>query len=134
MMSLDRLWVTGLLRRRGGRVAAAALGVAVAVALVATLAGFFVATQAAMTRQAIADVAVDWQVLLAPGADPEAVIAELRKSPGVSRMAQVGYADTLGIEATTGGTVQTTGPGKVLGLDPKYRVAFPGEICDLVGD
>lgn len=127
------LWAGGLIRRRGPRLLATLLGVAVAVALVATLAGFFAATRASMTRQAIADVAVDWQVQLAPGADPQPAMAELANNPGAKNLAQVGYADTPGLEATTGGTVQTTGPGKVIGLDPTYRSAFPAEIRDLLG-
>ena len=86
-----------------------------------------------MTRQAIADVAVDWQVQLAPGSDPQAATAELGRSPGFTSLAQVGYADTPGLETSTGSTVQTTGPGKVLGLDPAYRTAFPAEIRELIG-
>src|SRR3954447_66675 len=132
-MALLSIWATGLCRRRGGRLAGTILGVAVAVALVATLAGFFAATRASMTRQAIADVAVDWQVQLAPGSDPQTAIAELGRSPGFTSLAQVGYADTPGLETSTGSTVQTTGPGKVLGLDPAYRTAFPAEIRDLIG-
>ena len=127
------LWAAGLVRRRGGRLVGTMLGIAVAVALLATLGGFFAATRASMTRQAIADVAVDWQVQLAPGGDPQAAMAELRRNPGYSSVAQLGYADSPGFEATTGGTVQTTGPGKVLGLDPAYRDAFPREVRDLLG-
>jgi putative ABC transport system permease protein len=132
-MTLSAIWTEGLLRRRGGRLAGTILGIAVAVALVATLAGFFAATRASMTRQAIADVAADWQVQLAPGSDPRAAIDELGRKPGYTNLAQVGYADTPGFEAATGSTVQTTGPGKVLGLDPNYRAAFPAEIRDLIG-
>ena len=86
-----------------------------------------------MTRQAIADVAVDWQVQLAPGSDPQAATAELGRSPGFTSLAQVGYADTPGLETSTGSTVQTTGPGKVLGLIRPTATAFPAEIRDLIG-
>lgn len=127
------IWAEGLLRRRAGRLVSTMLGIAVAVALVATLGGFFAATRASMTRQAIADVAVDWQVQLAPGGDAPAALAELSRSPGYTQVAQLGFADSPGFEATTGDTVQTTGPGKVLGLDPGYRAAFPREIRDLLG-
>lgn len=130
---MNRIWTLGLLHRRGLRLTGTILGVAVAVALLATLAGFFAATKASMTRQAIADVPVDWQVQLAPGTDPQAAVAELGRSPGCTAVAQVGYADTPGFEATTGQTTQTTGPGKVLGLDPNYRTAFPAEIRGLIG-
>ena len=127
-----RIWLQGLWRH-GGRLAGTVLGVAVAVALVAALAGFFAATRANMTSQAIADVAVDWQVQLAPGSDPQVATAELTRSPGYTQLAQIGYADSPGFETTTAGTVQTTGPGKVLGLDPGYRAAFPAEVRDLIG-
>lgn len=130
---MARLWAEGLIRRRGGRLVGTMLGIAVAVSLLATLGGFFAATRATMTRQAIADVAVDWQVQLASGGDPQAAMAELRRNPGYTAVAQLGYADSPGFEATTGGTVQTTGPGKVLGLDPAYRNAFPREVRDLLG-
>ena len=130
---MDRIWAAGLLRRRHVRILATMLGIATTVALLATLAGFFAATRASMTRQAIADVAVDWQIQLAPSADPQVAIAELERSPGATKLAQIGYADTPGFEATTGDTVQTTGPGKVLGLDRDYRDAFPAEIRALIG-
>src|SRR5262245_42819817 len=123
----------GLFHHHWLRLSGTIAGIAVAVALLATLAGFFATTRASMTRQAIADVPVDWQVQLAPGADPKAAIDELGRNPGYTAVAQVGYADTLGFEATTGQTTQTTGPGKVLGLDPGYRAAFPAEIRDLIG-
>jgi len=37
------------------------------------------------------------------------------------------------LEATTGGSTQTTGAGVVLGLPDGYRATFPGELRDLVG-
>ena len=49
------------------------------------------------------------------------------------RSLPVGYAPTIGLTASAGGTVQTTGPGQVLGLPPGYAAAFPGEIRFLVG-
>ena len=59
---LGLTWLRGLLTRRPGRLAAAAAGVAVAVALLASLGAFLAASKATMTRQSVADVAVDWQV------------------------------------------------------------------------
>ena len=133
MNARDRTWLSSLFRRRGGRLAATVAGVAVAVALLVTLGGFFASTEATMTRQAIADVAIDWQVQLAPGTDSRAAIAELHNVPGAVKLAEVGYADTPGFGAATGGTTQTTGAGKVLGIPPDYRTLFPAEIRDLVG-
>lgn len=133
MFALFRIWLFGLVRRQFPRMLATSVGIGVAVAFLVTLAGFFAATEAAMTRQAIADVPVDWQIQLAPGADPNAAISELASSPGYSRAVQAGYFDTPGFEAQSGGTVQTTGKGVVLGLGPGYRDAFSTEIRDLIG-
>ena len=126
-------WVLGLVRRRWVILAGVTAGIAVSVGLVATMAGFFAVTSARMTDQAIADVAVDWQVQLAPGSNADDAVRELSISPGYTKLARLGYFDTPGFRATEGGTTQVTGPGKVLGLDPGYREAFPQEIRDLIG-
>lgn len=128
------IWLLGLVRQRRGKLAGVIAGIAVSVALIATLAGFIAATRASMTRQAIADVPVDWQVQLGQGADVEQATNELARSPGYTSLFEVGYFDTPGFESTEGNTVQVTGPGKVLGLQPGYRDAFPAEIRDLVGE
>src|SRR5439155_706826 len=52
---------------------------------------------------------------------------------GVTAELPVGYADTSGLSSRNAGTVQTTGPGVVLGLPPDYATTFPGEIRPLVG-
>jgi putative ABC transport system permease protein len=127
------IWVRGLLRQGRGRLLGVIGGIAISVALVATLAGFISDARAKMTSQAIADVAVDWQVQLAPGADPVQATTELARSPGYSKLFEVGYFDTPGFESKQAETVQVTGSGKVLGLQPGYRSAFPTEIRDLVG-
>jgi putative ABC transport system permease protein len=126
-------WLLGLVRRRALIVGAVVCGIATSVGLMATIAGFFAATSTSMTNQAIADVPIDWQVQLASGANRDQAISELATSPGYTRLAEVGYFDTPGFQSATGGTVQTTGAGKVLGLDPAYRDAFPAEIRVLVG-
>jgi len=137
VFTLISVWTSGLVRRQLARVTTTVLGVALAVAMLAALFGFFAATEATMTQQAIADVAVDWQVQLASGADPAAAAVELQNNPGYTKLVQVGYFTTPGFQATTGGsagtTVQTTGEGRVLGLGGGYRTAFPAEIRDLVG-
>ncbi|HEV7534202.1 MAG TPA: ABC transporter permease [Acidimicrobiia bacterium] len=113
--------------------AATAAGVAVAVALLASIGSFVSASKATMTRRAVAGVAVDWQVEARNGADPAAVLDAVRAFPGVRAAVPVGFATTSGLEATTGGTTQTTGPGVVLGLPDTYRTAFPAEVRDLAG-
>lgn len=126
-------WIRGLLARRPLRLAATAAGVTVAVALLASIGSFLSASKATMTDRAVADVAVDWQVEAQAGADPTAVVDAVRSTPGVTDTLAVGFADTTGFEATTGGTTQTTGPGLVLGLPAGYRTTFPGELRDLSG-
>ncbi len=133
MTSLTGLWARSLLSHQRGRVATTIIGIGLAVSLLATLFGFLAATLSTMTEQAIADVPIDWQVQLAGGTDPAAAIDQLTQNPGASSAVPVGYFSTPGFEATTDTTVQTTGAGKVLGLGPGYRDAFPKEIRDLVG-
>lgn len=123
----------GLLRRRAGRLVATALGVAIAVALLASLGAFLAASKGSMTARAVRGVAVDWQVQVQPGADPAAVLGTVRAAPGIRSAVPVGYAQVAGLTATGGGTTETTGPGVVLGLPPGYRGDFPGEIRTLTG-
>ena len=63
------MWIRGLLRRRTGRLLAAAAGIGVAVALLACLGSFLAHGEATMTDRAVRDVDVDWQVQVQPGAD-----------------------------------------------------------------
>ncbi|MGW7486329.1 FtsX-like permease family protein [Streptomyces sp. NPDC054786] len=128
-----RIWLAGLLRRRGGRLFGVAAGVAMAVALLAALGGFLGATQATMTAQSVHGVVVDWQVQAANGADARQVLSAVRHTPGTRAALPVGYARTSGLGASAGGTSQTTGPGAVLSVPAGYRSAFPGEIRVLAG-
>jgi putative ABC transport system permease protein len=126
-------WLRGLVARRPGRLVATAIGVAVGVALIASIGAFLSSTNAKMTTRAIARVPVDWQVEAQPGADPTRVQALVAHFPGVKRALPVGFANTTGLRARTGGSVQSTGPGKVLGLPAGYAQAFPGELRTLSG-
>ncbi len=130
---MSLVWLAGLLRRRAGRLTAAAAGVAVAVALLASLGSFLTSSKASMTRRALATVAVDWQVEVQPGADAAAVLATTKAAPGVRTAVPVRFASTTGLEATAGGTTQTTGPGVVLGLPPGYRSLFRRQVRTLTG-
>src|SRR3954468_8313265 len=126
-------WLRGLLRHRPGRLLATAAGVAVAVALIASIGAFLSATTATMTTRASARVPVDWQIEAQTGANPRQVLAQVERFPGVRRALPVGFADTSGLQARTGGSVQSTGPGKVLGLPAGYAQAFPGALRTLSG-
>lgn len=127
------LWLKGLVTYRSGRLLGAMAGVALTVALLVSMGAFIAASAATMTQRATKDVPVDWQVLLAPGADQQAVTKALGEAAPIGAIDPVGYADVAGFSASTGGTVQTTGPGKVLGLSPSYRQHFPAELRLLVG-
>jgi putative ABC transport system permease protein len=131
------IWLGGLGRRRWGRLGAAALGVAVAVALLASLGAFLASSRGSMTQRAISDVSVDWQVAVQPGVDPGQIENLVRGTPGVRTAVPVGFAQTAGMSASTdsgqGATTQHTGPGMALGLPPGYRVDFPGQIRTLNG-
>lgn len=130
---LELMWLKGLLRKRSGRLMGTAGGIAITVALLASLGIFITSSAASMTERAIKDVPVDWQVLLAPGTNSDNSSALVRSTVPVSKLQQVGYADVTGLTASNGGTVQTTGAGKALGIGPDYRSVFPAEIRPLIG-
>ena len=126
-------WLRGLIAHRGGRLVATAAGVAVAVALLASIGSFLSSSTSKMTARAIQRVPVDWQVEAQQGADPSAVVRAVRSAAGVRAALPVGLADTTGLSARTGGSLQTTGPGVVVGLPPGYASTFPGELRSLSG-
>jgi putative ABC transport system permease protein len=132
-MMLALVWFKGLLSRRRGRLLGAIAGVALTVALLATMGVFIATSGASMTRRAISDVPVDWQVELSSGADPQAAAKAVGKTTPYTALERVGYADASGLTSTTGGTTQTTGPGKVLGIGPSYQKTYPKEISKLQG-
>jgi putative ABC transport system permease protein len=126
-------WLRGLLAHRRARLASTALGVAVGVALLASIGSFLSSTTSQMTHRATQQVAVDWQVEAQPGARADAVLRGVRGNPTVKAALPVGFAPTGGLEATSGGTTQRTGPGRVLGLPDGYARAFPGQLRTLSG-
>jgi putative ABC transport system permease protein len=127
------LWLSGLIRARSGRLLGAIAGVGCMVALIASLGVFLQVSSSSMTARAIATVPVDWQVQLAPGAALDAVREATAKAMPRSKQQVVDYASVDGFESSTGGTVQTTGAGQVVGLDPAYANVFPGEMRLLLG-
>ncbi|MFG3371262.1 FtsX-like permease family protein [Streptomyces sp. NPDC090032] len=130
---MNSAWAGGLARHRAGRLLAALAGIALAVALVASLGSFLTASKATMTQRAVRSVAVDWQVEVQQGADPNAVLSLVRKTPGVQSALPVGFAHSSSYAARAQGSVQTTGPGVLLGLPDGYQKLFPGEIRPLTG-
>ena len=126
-------WLRGLLSHRRGRILSTALGVAVGVALIASIGTFLSATTSKMTSRASAGVSVDWQVQAAKGAEPARLLAQVKQFAGVTAAQTVAIADTTGLSATAGGSTQHTGPGKVIGLPAGYATTFPGALRGLSG-
>lgn len=132
-MTLIAIWLRGIFARRSGRLLAAALGVAATVALLASLGIFINGSAASMTQRALGDVPVDWQVQLVPGTNPDAVTQALATSAPYTTLERVGYADVAGFNAISGGTTQTTGAGKILGVSDTYWRSFPQQLRALLG-
>ena len=130
---MNTAWAGGLARHRTGRLLAALAGIALAVALIASLGSFLTASKATMTQRAVRSVAVDWQVEVQSGTDPNAMLSLVRKTPGIQAAVPVGFAHSSSFAATVRGSTQTTGPGMVLGLPAGYQRLFPGEVRRLTG-
>jgi putative ABC transport system permease protein len=126
-------WFLGLIKERNGRLLGCAAGIAVTVAMLAALGAFLAQSSATMTRRAVGGVPVDWQVQLVPGTAVQTVTAAIRQSAAVATLHEVGYADVDGFEAHTGRTVQTTGKGKLVGIDASYIRDFPRQFRSLLG-
>ncbi len=126
-------WLAGLVAHRRARIVATAAGAAIGVALLASIGTFLSSTTAKMTDRAAQRVAVDWQVAATPGSSVRRVLPQVRRSPGVTRAAVARYADTSGLQAAAGGSVQRTGAGKVVGLSDGYQRTFPGQVRVLAG-
>ncbi len=127
------LWLRTTLLRRPIHLFGTALGIALTVALLASLGSFITNASSRMTARAAATVPVDWQVQLVPGVGPQMVITEIKKATPTTALETVNYADVTGFQAVTGGTEQTTGKGKVLGISSAYAATFPGQVRSLVG-
>ncbi|TDD81935.1 ABC transporter permease [Actinomadura darangshiensis] len=124
------MWLRGLLARRAARLIMTAAGIAVAVALLASLGTFLASAKSTMTQRSASRVAVDWQIDLQHGA----ALPDLRAvAPHITEALPVGFAATTGLESRAQGQVLNTGPGQVLGLPPGYSAAFPGELRALTG-
>ncbi|MGB8287138.1 ABC transporter permease [Rhizobium ruizarguesonis] len=128
-----RHWLIGLVRTRSGRLVGTIGGVALTVAFVACLGAFLQSSATEMTARSVAQVPVDWQVQSLPGADHNAVEAAIHSAAPVTGLELINYADVPGFEANTGGTVQTSGGGTVLGIGPGYFDQFPAQVRRLVG-
>lgn len=128
------IWLTGLLRRRAGRITAVAIGIALTVALLASLGAFLATSQATMTSRAVRSVSVDWQVEVAPGSDPAKVQSRVAADASTTAALPVVYQPSLGFRLAGSGTVQQTGPGVILGLPAHYSSTFSDQFRMLTGN
>ena len=126
-------WARGLVLHRPGRLLGAMAGVGITVSLLACLGVFIALSAATMTVRALANLPIDWQILLNSGADEQAIRDEIERVARPTALETVTYADVPGLSAESDGTVQTTGAAKVLGFGPHYRSAFPAEISMSLG-
>ena len=112
-------WTLGLLRRRRGRLAATAAGIAAAVALLACLGSFLAAAQGSMTARAIRSVTVDWQVEVQPDTQPSTVLDTVRSAPNVQAALPVGYRPLHRIRRTDRWKHPNNRPGNGIGHPPE---------------
>lgn len=127
------IWLRGLLSTRQGRLVGTAFGIAATVALFASIASFVVTSAATMTHRALAEVPVDWQILVRGVASDARVAAGVRDATRYDALVPVTFAEVRSLSAATHGTFQTTGAGVVVGMDERYAAAFPAEVRALVG-
>ena len=126
-------WIKGAVKQRWQHLLLGAAGIAAATALVGTIGVFGIASGGAMTARALSVVPLDWQVALAAGADAPDLMGKLAAAAPVRAARIVGYADAASLSATSGGTIQTTGAGQILGLPADYAATFPGQMRSLLG-
>jgi putative ABC transport system permease protein len=72
-------WARGLVLHRPGRLLGAMAGVGITVSLLACLGVFIVSSAATMTVRALANLPIDWQILLNSGADEPAIRDEIER-------------------------------------------------------
>jgi putative ABC transport system permease protein len=94
---------------------------------------FIVQSAATMTGRAVALVAPDWQVQLVGTTDTTGAKEWVSTTVPVTAIKQVDYADVASLSANTGGTVQSAGTGKAVGLESSYAANFPRQIRLLAG-
>jgi len=126
------IWLRGILTRFPGRLAGAATGVALTVSLCGTLGAQIAASASNMVRQTIAQVGVDWQVVVA-GTDEAAARGALAHATRTDAIEPVWFATISGLESSSSGAVQTTALGKVVGVAPSYFKTFPSEVRFNIG-
>ncbi len=99
---------------------AALIGVAIASALITSVLLFGVASGSTVTRRALADLPVDAQVVLAPGADTSAALAIVSADPAVRTVSAFELAHFDSAATSKSGTATQTSVGVLVGVEPSY--------------
>jgi putative ABC transport system permease protein len=128
-----RDWFFGLLKNRRASIVPAAIGVALAVCLLALLGAFIRQSAANMTERAVLGISPDWQVQMVGTTDTSTAEAAAKSIDAYKGLAIVDYADVISLTTTKDGTTQTTGAAKALGLDENYLTQFPSQLRLLSG-
>ncbi len=126
-------WLYGLLNNRRASIVPAAIGLALAVCLLALLGVFIRQSAANMTERAVLGISPDWQVQMVGTTDISAAEAAAKSIAGFKSLAIVDYADVISLSSTKDGTTQTTGAAKTLGLSSNFIDEFPKQFRLLSG-
>ena len=109
-----------LVLREPRRTVAGVVGVAIASSLITSVLLFGAASGTTVTRRALADLAVDAQMVLSPAADSGSVGALLRADPAVRMVTAFDLAHFDSAAVTKAGTGTQTSVGVLVGIDPTY--------------
>jgi putative ABC transport system permease protein len=109
-----------LVARDPRRTLAALVGVSIASSLVMSVLLFGTASGATVTRRALAEVAVDAQVVLSSGADSGVALAVVSADPAVRSVSAFDLAHFDSASTNSAGTATQTSVGVLIGLDPAY--------------
>ena len=126
-------WFYGLLNNRRASIVPAAIGVALAVCLLALLGVFIRQSAANMTERAVLGISPDWQVQMVGTTDTSSAESAAQTIAGFKSLAIVDYADVISLSSTKDGTTQTTGAAKALGLSANYGMDFSKQLRLLSG-
>jgi putative ABC transport system permease protein len=109
-----------LVLREPRRTLAALIGVAIASAMITSVLLFGIASGSTVTQRALADLAVDGQVVLSTAADRQGSIGTVMADPAVKAAAVFELAHFSSAAANKAGTATQTDVGVIVGLDPSY--------------
>ena len=109
-----------LVIREPRRSLAALVGIAIASALITSVLLFGTASGTTVTRRALADLPVDGQIVLSPGANAAGTLAILQADPAVRAVAAFELAHFNSASANKAGTATQTSVGVLVGIDPSY--------------